>query len=189
MKFTIAQFGANQRQMVLPVLALASALFAACARLPDFYPSGTPVTLTVSYCFNDPIQLGPRSSKLFLDMLSTRPTHSQISQMMALPTGKFKVAGVEYLWHGNGVIRGKGRSERLWHGPYLQRLIAAVMREDRHTRESIQRILDTLEYEPSVASTPLDGPGAYPDGRDALHPVQADQTNGWRVFNPATNGP
>ena len=140
----------------------------------------------------DPFQLGPRSSQLFLDILTNQPVHSEISQMPALPMGAFTAGGTEYLWHGNGVIRGQGRSERLWYGPYLQRLIIEVMREKHGSRESVQRILDALEQDSTVASTPLQGPGQYPGGaNDALHPARLtiDETNGWQVFTPETNKP
>lgn len=122
-------------------------------------------------------------------MLTNQPAHSEISQMPALPMGAFRVADAEYLWHGNGVIRGTGREERLWHGPYLQRLIAAVMREPHRNRESVQRILDALECDSTVASTPVDGAGAYPGGGDALHPVCMGDPTGWKVFTPQTNKP
>jgi hypothetical protein len=140
----------------------------------------------------EPFQLGPRSAQLFLDMLTNQPVHSEISQMDAAPMGTFIVGGTEYLWHGNGVIRGKGRDERLWSGSYLQRLIVDVMRQDHSTREAVQRILDTLEQDSTIASTPLQGPGQYPGGaNDALHPARltTDDSNGWRVFEPQTNKP
>ena len=89
--------------------------------------------------------------------------------MRALPMGTFTAGGTEYLWHGNGVINGKGRSELLWHGPYLQRLITVVMREDHASRASVQRMLDTLEQDSTVAGVPVQGPGQYPGGaNDAL---------------------
>lgn len=139
-----------------------------------------------------PFQLGPRSSQLFLDILTNQPERSEISQMPAFPMGKFTAGDTEYLWHGNGVIRGKGRSERLWHGSYLERLIAVVMREEHGSREAMQRILDTLEHDSTVASTLLQGPGQYPGGaNDALHPARLSggDTNGWRAFTSETNKP
>jgi hypothetical protein len=109
--------------------------------------------------------------------------------MLAAPIGTFTVGSTDYLWFGNGVIRGTGHEERLWHGPYLQRLIIEVMRKEDLSRESIQLILDALESDATVAATPLDGPGAYPSGGDALHPLSfsVGDTNGWRVFEPQTN--
>lgn len=137
----------------------------------------------------EPFQLGPRSSQLFLKMLTNVPIHTEISQMPAAPMGKFTVGGTNYLWHGNGVIRGTGREERLWHGPYLQRLIIEVMQKPSASREAIQGILDGLENDRGVADTAVDGPGAYPGGTDALHPVSInfDDTNSWRAFEPETN--
>jgi hypothetical protein len=173
---------------------LIAATLTACSRAPkpDRYPASTKVTLTMRMVSPDPFQLGPHSSQLFLDMLTNQPVHSEISQMPALPMGTFTVGGTQYLWHGNGVIRGKGSEELLWHGPYLQRLITVVMREEHANRESVQRILDALEQDSTVASTPLQGPGQYPGGaNDALHPAQliVGDTNGWGVFTPETNKP
>lgn len=109
--------------------------------------------------------------------------------MPAAPMGTFTVGSTDYLWHGNGVIRGTGSQERLWHGPYLQRLITEVLRKQHDSRESIQQILDLLESDRTIAATPLEGPGAYPGGGDALHSVSLTigDTNGWRVFDPQTN--
>src|SRR5690348_6704487 len=165
----------SNRCAFISLSLLILATLTACSRAPkpDRYPVGTKVTLTMPMVSPDPFQLGPRSSQLFLDMLTNQPVHSEISQMPALPMGTFTVGGTKYLWHGNGVIRGKGREERLWHGPYLQRLIILVMHEEHGSRESVQRILDTLEQDSTVASTPLQGPGQYPGGaNDALHPAR-----------------
>jgi hypothetical protein len=183
----------SNRYTSLFLSLLIPAILTACSRAPkpDHYPVGTKVTLAMRVS-PEPFQLGPRSSQLFLDMLTNQPVHSEISQMPASPMGKFTVGSTEYLWHGNGVIHGKGRSERLWHGPYLQRLITEVMREEHGSRESVQRILDALEQDGTVASTPLQGPGQYPGGaNDTLHPARltVGDTNGWRVFTPETNKP
>ena len=140
----------------------------------------------------EPFQLGPKSSQLFLDMLTNQPVCSQITQMPAASMGKFRIGPVQYLWHGNAVIRGAGREERLWHGPYLQRLIVEVMRKEPRNRDSMQRILDTLEQDPTIASTPLEGPGKYPGGvNDAVHPAHLNvgNTNSWQVFEPQTKKP
>lgn len=113
--------------------------------------------------------------------------------MPARPMGSFTVADVVYLWHGNGVIRGMDRKERLWHGPFLQRLIMEVMRQEGlKSRDSLQHILDTLEKDATVANTPLQGPGQYPNGaNDALHPAKltVGDTNNWRVFEPRSKKP
>ena len=184
----------RNRYASISLILLIPAILTACSRAPkpDRYPVGTKVTLTMRMVSPDAFQLGPRSSQLFLDMLTNQPVHSEISQMHALPMGTFTAGGTEYLWHGNGVIHGKGRSERLWHGPYLQRLITEVMREEHGSRESVQRILGTLEQDSTVASTALQGPGQYPGGaNDALHPARltVGDTNGRRVFTPQTNKP
>ena len=165
-------------------------LLAACSPTPkpDHYPSGMKVSFRMRVS-PEPFSLGPRSAQLFLDMLTNQPVHTEIGQMPALPMGTFMVGGTEYLWHGNGVIRGRGREERLWRGPYLQRLITAVMREDHGSRESVQHVLDGLEQDPTVATTPLEGPGAYPGGGDALHPARIGDPVGWRAFKPGTNKP
>ncbi len=135
-------------------------------------------------------QLGPKSAQLFLDMLTNQPVRSEVSQMPALPMGTFTVGTATYLWHGNGVIRDQGRDERLWHGPYLQKLINEVMGHKMDSRTAVQRILDALEQDSTVANTPLQGPGQYPGGaNDALHPVilRTGDTNGWNAFPPQTN--
>jgi hypothetical protein len=140
----------------------------------------------------EPFQLGPRSSQMLVDMLTNVPVQTEISEMPALPIGTFTIGSTDYLWHGNGVIRGTGRHERLWHGAYLQRLITEVMRQKPDSRESLQYILDALEQDGTVASTPLQGPGQYPGGaNDALHPVRltVGDTNGWQVFEPQTKRP
>lgn len=103
--------------------------------------------------------------------------------MPALPLGAFKVGGVVYLWHGNGVIRGTGSDERMWQGPFTQRLIADVAKAGDDDQE-IPAILDAIEEDPSVANTPVSGPGAYPGGSDALHPLPAAQ---FKSFKPAGN--
>jgi hypothetical protein len=156
------------------------AVLTACSRhpAPDLYPPNTPVVLTTWIVSLDSpthaeesFQLGPKSARLFLDMLSKRPFHSNISEMPALPMGRFTVGGADYYWHGNGVIRGKGADERLWSGPYLQRLLKEV-RLIGGDRESLLQLLNALEADDTVAATPLDGPGAYPGGGDALHPTE-----------------
>jgi hypothetical protein len=76
-----------------------------------------------------------------------------MEQLPGPPMGKFTVAGRDYLWRGDEVIRGRGRTERVWRGPYLQRLITEIMRQDHRSRESVQRILDTLEQRPAADST------------------------------------
>ena len=91
--------------------------------------------------------------------------------MPAAPYGVFSVAGVDYLWHGNGVIRGEGRSERLWHGPFLQRLVREFHKHGGIDADVVRKILESLENDPSIASAPMEGPGAYPGGADDLHPV------------------
>lgn len=103
--------------------------------------------------------------------------------MPALPMGAFKAGGVEYLWHGNGVTRGTGNEERLWHGPFTQRLIADVAKAGYETKE-ISSILNAIEQDPSVADTTVGGPGAYPGGSDALHPVPPEQ---FKSFKPPGN--
>jgi len=117
-------------------------------------------------------------------MLSRRPIHTEISEMPALPIGRFAVASNEYFWHGNGVIRGRGAEERLWFGPYLQRLIIEVTRKGPSSRKEMQQILDDLEADDTVANTPLDGPAAYPGGGDALHPshFRVEASKGSHVF-------
>jgi len=168
------------RCSLLSVIVSVTLLLTACSHnlKPDNYPSGTKVTLRMEDILTEPFQLGPRSSQLVLDMLTNQPIHSNISQATALPMGTFTVGDTQYLWHGNAVIRGKGRNERLWHGPYLQRLIADVVREHPRDHLSLQRILDKLESDSTVATTALAGPGAYPGAGD-----------GWRVFTPETNKP
>jgi hypothetical protein len=171
----------------------ALAVLTSCSRMaPDQYPAGTPVSLTMRMVSPEPFQLGPKSSQLFLNMLTNQPVHSEISQMPAAPMGTFMVAGTHYLWHGNGVIRGTGRHERLWYGPYVQRLIIEIMHREHSTRESVQHILDALEQDGTVATTSLQGPGQYPGGaNNALHPAHLviGDTNGWQVFHPQTNEP
>ena len=136
---------------------------------PDLYPAGTEVSLEAWVASEAPFTLGPRSSQLFLDMLSQEPVQSDISSMTAAPMGTFTVDGNGYDWHGNGVIRVTGQGERLWHGPFTQRLINDVMRKDHATRESMQSILDEIEQDAAVANTPVTGPGHYPGGvNDAL---------------------
>lgn len=180
---------------VRPIFILLSlsvaATLTACSPTPkpEQHPPGTKITLTMGNVSPDPFLLGPRSSQLILDMLTNQPVHTQISQMPALPMGVFRVGDAKYLWHGNGVIRGTGSDERLWHGPYLQRLIVSVMKESPGSRESVQRILDALESDPNVGSTPVEGPGAYPGGGDALHPARVGDPAGWKVFTPQTNKP
>src|SRR5436190_14512243 len=171
---------------------LVAVILTACrpAASPDYYAPGTRVTLTMSTISPEPFQLGPRSSQIFLDMLTNQPVHREISQMPASPMGTFNVGRAAYLWHGNGVIRGEGRDERLWHGSYVQRLIVEVMREKHNSRESVQSMLEALEQDSAVASTPLQGPGQYPGGaNDALHPARltVGDTNGWQVFKPKSN--
>jgi hypothetical protein len=56
------------------------------------------------------------------------------------------------------------------------------MREAPTNREAVQRILDTLEQDPTVPTTPLDRPGQYPGGaNDVPHPARQSvgDTNGW----------
>ena len=103
--------------------------------------------------------------------------------MPALPIGIFKVGGVEYLWHGNGVIRGTGSEERMWHGPFTHRLIADVAKAGYDT-QTIPSILDAIEEDRSVADTKVSGPGTYSGGSDALHPLPAAQ---FKTFKPTGN--
>jgi len=66
------------------------------------------------------------------------------------------------------------------------------MREKHNSRESVQSMLEALEQDSAVASTPLQGPGQYPGGaNDALHPARltVGDTNGWQVFKPKSNKP
>lgn len=159
------------------------AVLTACSRHPapepDLYPPNTPVILTTYLASwsspthaEESFQLGPKSARMFLDMLSKRPVHSSISEMPALPMGRFTVGSAVYSWHGNGVIRGKGADERLWYGPYLQRLIKDVQPIVGGDRKDLQKLLDDLEADDTVSMTPLEGPGAYPGGGDALHPTR-----------------
>ena len=167
-------------------------MLVACSRppAPDYYTPGTRVTVTIGA--QGPFILGPKSSQLFLDMLTNQPVHSEIGQMPATPLGEFTVGTNKYLWHGNAVIRGEGRKERLWYGPYLQKLVNEVLPIFSGDRDPIQHVLEALEQDSSVASTPLQGPGQYPGGaNDALHPtkITTGDTNGFQVFIPETNKP
>ncbi len=137
--------------------------------VPDTYPVGTRVVL--KYHGNE-FALGPNSARLFLEMLEKTPNRTQISMMPAAPRGMFVVDGRTYYWHGNAVIHGRKERERLWHGPLLQRMIYATIGHQFDTDpRKIQSILDQLESDPTVANTALEGPGAYPGGGDALHPI------------------
>lgn len=136
----------------------------------DSYPSGTAVSLNVDDIPGGPVVLGPRSSQLFLSMIAKDSVHSEISSMPAAPLGVFTASTAIYEWHGNAVIRGTGTQERLWHGPFTQRLIVDWTKSDLKDRQSLLRILTAIEEDPNVANTPLEGPGAYPGGGDALHP-------------------
>jgi hypothetical protein len=148
---------------------------------PDTGPAAT-VRFDVfsSRTGNGPFVLGPRSSKLFMAMLEQPPVSSHISSMPAAPMGVFTVAGTEYLWHGNAVIHGTGRDERLWHGPFLQRLISDVAAEG-YSPKDYQALLDNIEIDPNTSRTPTGGPGAYPGGSDALHPVSVED---FKTFYP-----
>ena len=95
----------------------------------------------------------------------------------------------DYLWHGNAVIRGSGSDERLWHGPFLQRLLQTIMDEKPKGREAFQKILDTLEKDPTVPNAKLNGPGAYPGGGDALHPARLGDREGWQESKPDLEPP
>jgi hypothetical protein len=151
------------------------------SRLPDTVLSGTDVYFVSWETSSPPIKLRPRSTKLFLEMLARPSVHTEISSMPALPMGSFKVGGVEYLWHGNGVIRGTGSEKRMWQGPFTQRLIEEVAKEG-YAPQTIPSILNTIEEDPSVADTTVSGPGAYPGGSDALHPLPATQ---FKTIKPA----
>ena len=153
------------------------------SRQPDFVPSGIDVFFVEWGASSPPIKLGPRSTKLFLEMLTRPSVHMEISSMPALPMGAFKAGGVEYLWHGNGVIHGTGNEERMWHGPFTQRLIADVAKAGYETKE-ISSILNAIEQDPSVSDSTVGGPGAYPGGSDALHPVPTEQ---FKTFKPDGN--
>jgi hypothetical protein len=148
---------------------------------PDVHPPGTKVALIMRDVSPDSIQLGPRSAQLFLDMLARTSVHTRISSMPAAPMGTFTVGDANYLWHGNAVIRGTGAEERLWHGPFTQRLISDLMGSPHDTRESVIAVLDAIEGDPAVADTPVQGPGAYPGGGDALHPIPVSQ---FKTFTP-----
>ena len=148
---------------------------------PDVYPPGTKVSLVMRFVSPDSIQLGPRSAQLFLDMLARPSVHTRISSMPAAPMGTFTVGDENYLWHGNAVIRGTGDDERLWHGPFTQRLISEFMGSVHNTRESVLAVLNAIESDPAVADTPVQGPGAYPRGGDALHTVPISQ---FKTFTP-----
>ena len=154
---------------------------------PDRHPAGAVVSLEMwTSSSGEVFQLGARSSAHFLTMLQQTPIHTQISQMPAAPLGSFIVGNSEYYWHGNAVIRGKGRSEKLWHGTYLQGLINEMRQAGigTHDRPAIQTILDKLESDPHLESVVVEGPGAYPGGRDALHPVTFDDSSGWTIAHP-----
>lgn len=133
--------------------------------------SGTKIFFTPLTLQMEALQLGPNATQLFLKMLKTKPVHSQISQMTAAPMGIFTIGDKEYQWHGNGVTLGGGREERLWSGPYLQRLINAVMKGPCNTPEDMALILSILEADLQLGNTPMEGPGAYPGGGDALNPM------------------
>lgn len=151
--------------------------------VPDTYPVGTRVTLKYR---SGEFVLGPKSAQLFLEMLANTPIRSQISMMPAAPWGEFAVDGNRYYWHGNAVIRGKGERERLWHGPLLQRLIYSTSgRSSSLDSGEMQSILDKLENDPTVRNTPLEGPGAYPGGGDALHPIT--DIKDFKTFTPSSS--
>ena len=145
-----------------------------CAEQPPESPKfdGSTVFLEMRHPAAQTFELGPKSTALFLDMLTNQPVRSAIGQMPALPLGTFIVGTNRLLWHGNGVILGKGSQERLWHGPFLQRLAEEKMKSTWDDPGATQRILDLLENDPSVPSTPLGGPGQYPGGaNNALNPT------------------
>ena len=118
------------------------------------------------------IRLGSVNSLRFASMLTTTPLHTRISEMLAAPMGAFTYEGKSYLWHGNGVIHGTGADERLWSGPLLQYLINE-MAENGYTdvRGTVIASLARLESVRGELSISPSGLGAYPDGRDALHPI------------------
>lgn len=149
---------------------------------PDVHASNLPVKLKTwvksdgSSSIMVEFSLGPKSGNHFITLLSEVPVHTSISEMPADPIGYFYVGETEYIWHGNAVIRGEGKYERLWHGRYLQSLINAIYRggfEDP-TEETLREILSELEQNPPMVDVQLEGPGAYPGGGDALHPVGMD---------------
>lgn len=149
------------------------------AMAPDVYPAGTKVVLNVrSGTPSDSIELGPKATQLFLKMLAQPSIHTEISSMPALPLGYFTVNGNRYSWHGNAVTRGIEAEERLWSGPFMQRLIRDY---GNAGYQNAAAILATIEKDPAVESTSVEGPGAYPRGTDALHP----NTGGVRIFTPA----
>jgi hypothetical protein len=123
--------------------------------VPDVYRPGTPVSLNYR---GQAFVLGPRSGQMFLQMLATTPLRSGVSRLPAAPMGEFIVDKKRYHWHGNAVVRGGGDRERLWYGPFTQRLIRSPIGEPADMR----RVLDELERDPTLADTPLDEPGAYP---------------------------
>jgi len=145
---------------------------------PDVYPAGTKVVLNVRPGTpSDSIELGPKTAQLFLKMLAQPSIHTEISSMPAAPLGSFVVNGNHYAWHGNAVTRGIEAEERLWHGPFMQRLIRDYGNAGYRDAAAI---LAAIEADPNVESTSVEGPGAYPGGTDALHP----NTGGVRVFTP-----
>jgi hypothetical protein len=145
---------------------------------PHNFPSGTPVTLKIDGIDGQSFSLGPKSAQYFLEMVATLPIHTEISKMPALPMGIFEVSGKSYKWHGNGVIHGRGASEQFWSSAYMQALINAASSHDLLEPTEIQGMLDGLEADLSVPSTPLEAPGAYSGGSGALEPTQ------WREFKP-----
>lgn len=139
---------------------------------PDIHDSNLPVTLQ-TWVRTDAgsselseFRIGPESARQFIEMLAQSSAHTRISEMPADPMGHFYVGETEYAWHGNAVIRGEGRHERLWHGPYLQNLINALSRDgyEVRTRDAVQTILDELEAAPGRAGVKVEGPGVYPGG-------------------------
>lgn len=135
---------------------------------PDIYPAGTVVLFEWDLAEGEPIPLGPNSTKMFLDMLAQPSVHSHISSMTAAPIAYFHIGYTVYAMHGNAVTRGRGPEERLWHGPFLQRLITDAMNQSDDSRAALVKVLNTIEQDPDVAKTSLEGPGAYPGGGPAI---------------------
>ena len=115
----------------------------------------------------DPIVLPPHMAKAFVEMLQRQPVHSEIGSMPAAPLGYFEVGEKHYLWHGNGVIYGKGSEELLWHGPVTQILIERWSKE-RYDENRLPQVVSSIT-EADLKAAQLEGPGAYPGGTDALH--------------------
>ena len=124
------------------------------------------------YDSKEPIRLGPINSNRFATMLKTTPVHTRISEMPAAPLGAFTHEGRVYLWHGNAVIHGSGSDERCWSCPLLEYIVtdwAATGYSDQ--RATVTQALARLETVRGEIVIRTSGPGAFPGGSDALHPI------------------